>query len=59
MAINLIFLKKSSDFIGTLYIFACKSVLPWAVLKIDGHRKAGVEGDVPCYVHCGKMCPAL
>lgn len=59
MAVNLIFLKNLLNFISTLYIFACKSVLLQAILKIGGHRKAGVEGGGACYVHCGKMCPAL
>lgn len=53
------FKKKSSDSISTLYIFAYKSMLPRTILKPDGPRKAGVGGSVPCYVRCGKLCPAV
>lgn len=48
MAINLTFKKKInkkklSDFLSTLYIFACKRMLPGTVLEVNEHREAGEE----------------
>lgn len=49
MAINLTFFflrEKSSDFLSTLYIFACKRMLPGTVLKVNEHREVGEEAGV-------------
>lgn len=43
---NLFFKKKSSDFLSTLYIFACKRMLPGTVLEVNEHREAGEEAGV-------------
>ena len=38
--------EKSSDFLSTLYIFACKRMLPGTVLKVNEHREVGEEAGV-------------